>query len=111
MDKFNLLSLEQLQQTINNSDGVLIYFSTQECNVCKVLKPKLMSLMEQYYPDIKLFYVDINQYPEISGQYRVFTVPTILVFLDGKEFTRKSRNFSPMELIKEIERPWSIMHN
>ncbi|MBF0265240.1 MAG: hypothetical protein HQL46_08195 [Gammaproteobacteria bacterium] len=38
-------------------------------------------------------------------------VPTVIIFLGGKEFVRKSRNFSPMELMREIQRPWEIMHS
>ena len=104
-------SLEQIGQIISENDGVLVYFSTPSCNVCKVLRPKLMDLMEEYYPEIIRVYIDTTKQPEISGQFRVFTVPTVLVFLDGSEFTRKSRNFSPMELIREIQRPWEIMHS
>ena len=103
-------SLEQLQQAITEHDGVLVYFSTPQCNVCKVLRPKLMDLMQEHYPDIICFYVDSTILPEVSGQFSVFTVPTVLLFLDGKEFTRKSRNFSPMQLMQEIQRPWDMMH-
>ena len=107
----NLDSLEQLQLAVTEYDGVLAYFSTPQCNVCKVLRPKLMTLIKQYYPDIICFYVDSTKLPEVSGQYSVFAVPTVLLFIDGKEFARKSRNFSPMQLIQEIQRPWEMMHS
>jgi thioredoxin 1 len=111
MSDQNLDSLKELQQAITEYDGVLVYFSTPQCNVCKVLRPKLIKLIEQYYPDIVCFYVDSTILPEVSGQYSVFAVPTVLLFLDGKEFTRKSRNFSPMQLMQEIQRPWDMMHS
>jgi len=105
-----LQSLEALQSALSEHAGVLLYFSTPQCNVCKVLRPKLTELFQQHYPEIQRYYVDSTETPEIAGQYSVFAVPTILLFLDGKEFVRKSRNFSPAELIEEIRRPWEIMH-
>ncbi|RLD02179.1 MAG: thioredoxin, partial [Chloroflexi bacterium] len=39
----------------------------------------------------------------------VFAIPTVLVFLDGKEFLRKSRHMSVDEVIREIKRPYDIM--
>lgn len=105
-----LQSLEALHSALQEHDGVLLYFSTPQCNVCKVLHPKLSELFEQHYPEIARYYIDTTTAPEIAGQYSIFAVPTILLFLDGREFVRKSRNFSPMELIEEIRRPWEIMH-
>lgn len=111
MSDQNLKSLEMLDQVLKNESGVLLYFSTPQCNVCKVLRPKLMELFEQNYPEIGRYYIDSTETPEISGQYSVFAVPTIILFLDGKEFARKSRNFSPAELVEEIRRPWEIMNS
>jgi thioredoxin 1 len=107
----SLTSLEALQRVLEADEGILLYFSTPQCNVCKVLRPKLIALFEEHYPEISHYYIDITEAPEISGQYGVFAVPTILVFLDGKEFIRKSRNFSPAELIEEVRRPWELMHS
>ncbi len=110
MSEQALTSLDQLDQVLKEYPGVLLYFSTPQCNVCKVLRPKLTALFAEHYPEIHNCYVDTTVTPEISGQYSVFAVPTIILFLDGKEFVRKSRNFSPAELIEEIRRPWEIMH-
>lgn len=106
-----LTSLDQLNQQLTEHPGLLLYFSTPQCNVCKVLRPKLTALFEAHYPEIHNCYVDTTVTPEISGQYSVFAVPTIILFLDGKEFVRKSRNFSPAELIEEVRRPWEIMNS
>ncbi|MBT3347458.1 MAG: thioredoxin family protein [Thiotrichales bacterium] len=111
MSELSLNTLEELDEVLKQDKGVLLYFSTPQCNVCKVLRPKLMQLFEEHYPEIKRYYIDTTTAVELSAQHSVFTVPTILLFLDGKEFVRKSRNFSPAELISEIRRPWEIMHS
>ncbi len=88
---------------------MLAYFSTVECGVCKVLKPKVEEMISREFPEIKLVYVEINQSPEIAAQNRIFTVPVVLVYFEGREFFRKSRNFGVDELRNELIRPYSLL--
>lgn len=88
---------------------MLAYFSTVECGVCKVLKPKVEEMIFREFPEIKLVYVEINQSPEIAAQNRIFTVPVVLVYFEGREFFRKSRNFGVDELRNELIRPYSLL--
>lgn len=97
---------EYLKQ--KNSEAVLFYFSHDECNVCKVLKPKVRELLQEKFPKMNMFYVDIRHTPEVAGQESVFTVPTISVVFDGKETIRKSRNIGIEELSQSIRRPYEL---
>lgn len=106
-----ITSIEEYHFTIKSNQGVLIYFSHDKCNVCKVLKPKIKELLQKEFPNIKMYYTDTVLYPEIAAQNSVFTAPTILIFFEGKEFLRKSRNVGIEELKKEIERPYNLMFN
>ena len=58
---------------------------------------------------IKLIYVQSDKLPEVAAQNQVFAAPTILIFLGGKEYIRKSRNIGINELHQEIARPYSMM--
>lgn len=89
--------------------ALLCYFSTEACNVCKILKPKVSELIESEFPKIKLAYIKSDKLPEVAAQNQVFAAPTILVFFDGREYIRKSRNIGIGELYKEIERPYSMI--
>jgi thiol-disulfide isomerase/thioredoxin len=89
--------------------AVLTYFSTETCNVCKVLKPKIAELVQNYFPEIKLFYINSEKLPELAAQNQIFAAPTILVFFEGREFIRKSRNFGIDELRQEMERPYNLV--
>ncbi len=91
--------------------ALLAYFSTDVCNVCKVLKPKVEELIKTEFPQMKLAYVKSDQLPEAAAQNRVFAAPTILVFFEGREYIRKSRNIGISELKQEIERPYSMIFN
>lgn len=102
-------TLDEYNELVATAPALLIYFSTDECNVCKVLKPKVGEMLIANFPKIKLIYVNLNQSPEIAAQNRIFAVPTLLVFFEGREYIRKSRNFGLDELKNEIDRPYQMM--
>jgi len=102
-------SFDEFNTIILKEKAVLIYFSNNTCSVCKVLKPKIHELLNTYFPLIQMYYCDTTEKPEIAAQNSIFTVPTILIFFDSKEFIRKSRNIGISELQKEIERPYLLM--
>lgn len=94
---------------LKEEPALLAYFSTEVCNVCKVLKPKVEELITKKFPNIKLTYIKSDVLPEVAAQNQVFTAPTLLVFFDGREYIRKSRNIGLSELEKEIDRLYSMM--
>lgn len=102
-------TLDDFSALLRDHSAVLAYFSTVECNVCKVLKPKVEEMVSTDFPEIRLVYVEINHAPEVSAQNRIFAVPTLVVYFDGKEFFRKSRSFGLGELYDDLERPYRLM--
>ena len=105
----NIQSQEALEQRIKSELGLLVYFSTPTCNVCHALKPKIIEAFETHFPLIKQEFIDASIFPEIPASLGIFSVPTIMVFLDGKEFARESRNVSVGELIQKVARPYEMM--
>lgn len=89
--------------------ALLAYFSTDVCNVCKVLKPKVEELILNEFSKIKAAYIKSDVLPEVAAQHQVFAAPTILIFFEGREYIRKSRNIGISELQQEIERPYSMV--
>lgn len=102
-------TLEEIQNIIREELAVMLYFSAPTCNVCKALKPKLVEAMQNNFDQMRIVSVDVSETPEISSHYSVFAIPTVLVFLDGREFLRKSRHMSIAEVVDAIERPYGIM--
>jgi len=100
----DLLDFEQFNWFIQSNKTSIVYFSTPDCNVCKVLKPKVVELLEEDFPKFVFGYVDCDSNKITAAQNSVFTVPTLIVFAEGKEVLRKSRNISLTELNEEILR-------
>jgi thioredoxin-like negative regulator of GroEL len=103
-----IISFEYFLKYKDKEAAVLAYFSTENCNVCKVLKPKVHELLSTSFPLIKMVYIPSDKLPEVAAQNHIFAAPTILVFFDGREYIRKSRNIGIGELQQEIERPYTL---
>jgi thioredoxin-like negative regulator of GroEL len=103
------ISFENFLEITKSNKAVCFYLSTPECNVCKVLKPKVIDMIENDFAEINFCYVDLNEAKEISGQLSVFSVPTILVYFEDKETIRASRNVHIEELREQIERYYKMI--
>ncbi len=69
-------SLDEIQKLKEENTILLLYFSTDYCNVCKTLKPKLEELLKEF-PEVKSVFVNLEKLTEASGMFTVFTIPTI----------------------------------
>ncbi len=103
------MTLEELQNTIRTEVGVLLYFSGEKCNVCHALRPKFKEVFDAHFPQLKQIYLDAHENPEISANFQVFSVPTMIVFMDGKEFAREGRSVSLHQLTEKLKRPYVMM--
>jgi len=102
-------SFEEFLKLKEEETALLAYFSTEACNVCKVLKPKVAELIQTEFPEIKLIYVKSDKLAEVAAQNQVFAAPTLIIYFEGREYIRKSRNIGINELQKEIQRPYSMI--
>ena len=98
----------ELDQILRDNLGVLLYFSRQTCNVGEALEPKVIKMLEDKFPKIPFYFVDMDKTPDVAAKYSVFVEPTIIVAFDGKETIRKSRIISVPELETAIQRIYDI---
>ena len=103
------MTLDEIKKNIDTKDGVMLYFWGDNCNVCDVLKPKISSAFKKHFPDIEQIYIDAKNEINIAAAFNVFSIPTTIVFLSGKEFAREGRAMSVDNLVKQIKRPYEIM--
>ena len=104
-----LKDIDELNKKLKEEIALVIYFSSPSCNVCHVLRPKLMEALQNEFPEIGRYHADIALTPEIAAQFQVFSAPTIIVFFEGREFIRKGRSLSVSGLLQEIKRPYELM--
>ena len=103
------MTLGELQTIIKTEVGVLLYFSGENCNVCHALRPKFKEVFDKEFPQLKQIYLDAHENAEISAHYQVFSVPAMIVFMDGREFAREGRAVSLHQLTEKLKRPYGMM--
>lgn len=105
----SVANIDELINDIEREEALLVYFSHEHCNVCKVLKPKIENIITNRYPRIQMLYADTVLHPEIAAQHAVFAVPTILVWFQGRETFRFSRNIGLTEFENAMSRPYKML--
>ncbi|WP_251859953.1 thioredoxin family protein [Clostridium sp. Marseille-Q2269] len=103
----NINNMSYVQNIIRENSMVLIYFSSNDkCSVCTILKDKIITIAKKY--NIKAFHINIDTLQDVSGEYNVFTVPTTLFYIDGKEVLREGRYISLVEFEQRIKRYYNL---
>lgn len=104
-----LSSTGLLESKIAAEKGVVVYFYSDRCAPCLVLRPKVKGLVEREFPEMRLLFINSENHPEIPVQFGVFTNPCILVFFEGKEFNRFSKYISIDQFRHEIGRIYPMV--
>ena len=103
------MNLKDIKDKIETKDGVMLYFWGDNCAVCDVLKPKISESFKDNFPKIEQIFIDAKNNTDIAAEFSVFSIPTTIVFLAGKEFAREGRAMSVQLLVEKIKRPYEIM--
>ncbi|MEX2445311.1 MAG: thioredoxin family protein [Alkalispirochaeta sp.] len=99
----DVTSLTELKHVITECPFVVAYFSRPDCGVCTALKPKINDMVADL-PDAHMYYVNLDDIPEAAGEYSIFTIPGILLFVDGRETLREARYVNTDDLESRMRR-------
>lgn len=94
-----LTALEEIDHFLNEHRLAFLYISRTNCSVCHALLPKVKQLMTAY-PEIQLGSIHADYTEAVAGRFSIFTVPVLLLFVEGKEYVREAR-IVHMDLFKE----------
>ena len=72
----------------------VVDFNATWCGPCRMLAPVLEDISEKYAGKVSFFSVDVDEEPGLAMQYRVNSVPCLILLKDG-EFTDQSVGFRP----------------
>lgn len=67
---------------------VLLDFYQASCPPCRVLEPRLERIAARYAGRVPVYRVDVDRDLAVAERFGVMSLPTVLVFRDGKEIAR-----------------------
>ena len=82
--------MERFEDLITSNIPVLVDFFAEWCGPCKAMKPILEELKGIKGEKVRIVKVDVDKHKEIAAYYQIQSVPTLMIFKDGKQLWRQS---------------------
>jgi len=89
------------QMVLDSDEAVLVDFYADWCGPCKKLSPVLDELAQET-PGVRIVKVNIDRSPKSARGYRVKSLPTLILFKDGKPVVRRGGLLSKDSLKKLV---------
>lgn len=94
--------MENLNDIIGSNRLTLVDFFATWCGPCKMMHPVLDQLKEELGESIRIIKLDVDKNEALSAQYRIQSVPTLLLFRNGEILWRQSGAMRINDLKKVI---------
>lgn len=82
------LTQENFAEAIKAQKPVLADFWASWCGPCRMLSPLIDSLSEEYSTQIDIGKVNVDEQGALAAQFGIVSIPTVILFKDGKEVKR-----------------------
>lgn len=90
-------------EVLRSEIPVLVDFWATWCGPCRMLAPVISEIAEEYAGTVKVGKVNVDEEPELAMQFRVDSIPTVMLFKEGR-LVNTTVGFRPKEQITAMLR-------
>ena len=95
--------MENFNELIQSTELVLVDFYAEWCGPCKIMKPRILDVAERMGDNVKVVQIDVDKEKELATRFRISSVPTLIIFKNGKQQWRQSGIISALALMKLLQ--------
>jgi len=77
--------IAKFQNIINSKQPVLVDFYADWCGPCKQMPPILKDVKHDLKERVRIIKVNVDKNPFIATKYQIRSIPTIMIFKNGKD--------------------------
>jgi thioredoxin 1 len=100
---FTLTDATFEDKVLNNQQPVLVDFWAPWCGPCHVMAPVVEELASELAERVTVGKVNVDDYPSLSTQYGIRSIPTLLLFKDGEVVDRAIGVVPKQTLIDKLQ--------
>lgn len=90
-------------EVLRSEIPVLVDFWATWCGPCRMLAPVIGEIAEEYAGTVKVGKVNVDEEPELAMQFRVDSIPTVMLFREGR-LVNTAVGFRPKEQLAAMLR-------
>jgi len=94
--------MEKFNKLINSNKPILVDFFAEWCGPCKTMAPILKDVKASLGDTATIIKVDVDKNQEAANAYQIRSVPTLVLFKNGKIIWKQSGVVPAQELIRLI---------
>jgi thioredoxin 1 len=94
--------MASFNEIVQQEIPVLVDFKADWCAPCKMMTPILKQVKQNFKDQIKIIKIDIDKNPVVAQKYAVRSVPTMILFKQGKAVWRQSGVLQANQIITTI---------
>ena len=88
------------EEVLQSNTTVLLDFWASWCGPCKMLAPVLEEIAAER-ADLKIGKINVDEQPQLASQFGIMSIPTLLVFKDGKQ-VNQGIGYMPKENVLKL---------
>jgi thioredoxin 1 len=101
---------ENFDHIIKGNIPVLVDFSAEWCQPCKMMSPVLKQLKEKVGETVRIIKIDVDRNRELAARYSIHSVPSLILFQNGNVRWSGSGVMSASHLAAIISRSIAAVH-